>query len=236
MNWPDFSLQHSRQIQRSYLFKNTFMNYDLYVITDENIGSGRTHADIAEQAIAGGADAIQMRDKSCSSSELIRIGRVVREITRRSATLFIVNDHVDVALACGADGVHLGQGDMRTNVARQLTPPGFIIGVSVSTVEEACRAEQEGADYVALSPTFSTGSKPDAGPGHGLLVLREIRKKVSVPVIAIGGIHRGNVGEVIAAGADGIAVISAVVGAADITAAARELKNLINLNKTAGRV
>ena len=211
------------------------MNYELYIITDENIGLQRTHAEISELAIAGGADAIQLRDKSCSSRELIRIGRTVREITRRSSTLLIVNDRLDVAFACGADGVHLGQGDMRTDVARQIAPPGFIIGVSVSNVDEACRAEREGADYVALSPTFSTGSKPDAGPGHGLEMLREIRQNVSVPVIAIGGIHRGNVREVIAAGAEGVAVISAVVGAVDITAAARDLKNLIRQCKVAMR-
>ena len=211
------------------------MNYELYIITDENIGLGWTHAEIAGQAIAGGADAIQLRDKSCSSRELIRIGRTIRGITRRSATLLIVNDRLDVALACGADGVHLGQGDMRTDVARQIAPPGFIIGVSVSNADEAFRAEQEGADYVALSPTFFTGSKKDAGPGHGLSVLREIRWKVSVPVIAIGGINRENIPEVIDAGADGVAVISAVVGALDITAAARDLKNLIRQCKAAGR-
>ncbi len=101
------------------------MNYDLYVIIDENVGRGRTHAEIAERAIAGGADAIQLREKSFSSSELIRIGRVIRGITQRSSTLFIVNDRLDVALACGADGVHLGQGDMRTDVARQTHTPGF---------------------------------------------------------------------------------------------------------------
>jgi thiamine-phosphate pyrophosphorylase len=210
------------------------MNYDLYVITDENVGLKRTHAEIAQRAIAGGADVIQLRDKSCSSRELIRIGRVIRVITRRSATLFIVNDRLDVALACRADGVHLGQGDMRTDVARQIAPPGFIIGISVSTVDEAVRAEREGADYVTLSPTFSTFSKPDAGPGHGLGMLREIRRNVSVPVIAIGGINRENICEVIAAGAAGVAVISAVVGAADITAAARDLKNLIRQCKAAG--
>ena len=210
------------------------MNYDLYVITDENVGLKRTHAEIAERAIAGGADAIQLRDKSCSSRDLVRIGRTLREITRRNAILFIVNDRLDVALACGADGVHLGQGDMRTDVARQIAPLGFIVGVSVSTVDEAVWAEQEGADYVALSPTFSTGSKPDAGPGHGLEMLREIQRNVSVPVIAIGGINRENICEVIAAGAAGVAVISAVVGAADITTAARDLKNLIRQCKAAG--
>jgi thiamine-phosphate pyrophosphorylase len=112
-------------------------------------------------------------------------------------------------------------------VARQLAPPGFIIGISVGTVEEAVRAERDGADYVALSPVFSTASKYNAGPGHGLDVLRKIRRKVSLPVIAIGGINRDNVREVIAAGADGVAVISGVVGSPDITIAARELKNNI---------
>jgi thiamine-phosphate pyrophosphorylase len=203
------------------------MTFDLYIITDEHIGREKTHAEIARLAIAGGADAIQLREKNCSYRDLIQTGRVLRGITRRSSTLFIVNDRLDVAIACGADGVHLGQGDMRTDVARQLAPPGFIIGVSISTVEEAMLAEQEGADYVALSPTFSTGSKPDAGPGHGLDMLRTIRRNVSVPVIAIGGINRETIPEVIAAGADGIAVISAVVGALDITAAAHDLKNLI---------
>jgi thiamine-phosphate pyrophosphorylase len=158
---------------------------------------------------------------------LIRIGRTLREITKKSGTLFIINDRLDVALACGADGVHLGQDDICAVVARQLSPPGFIIGVSVGTVGEAVRAEQDGADYIALSPVFSTASKYNAGPGYGLDVLRQIRRNVSLPVIAIGGINRDNVREVIAAGADGVAVISGVVGSPDITIAARELKNNI---------
>ena len=211
------------------------MNLDLYIITDERIGRGRTHAEIAEWAIAGGADAIQLRDKFRSSGELVRVGRTLREITRRSSTLFIVNDRLDVALACGADGVHLGQGDLRTDVARQIAPPGFIIGVSVSAPEEVLQAEREGADYVALSPIFSTGSKADAGPGHGLEMLREIRKNVTIPVIAIGGITRENIRDVFAAGADGVAIISAVVGASDITAAAHDLKALVPSRKGRGK-
>ena len=203
------------------------MKYDLYVITDEAIAGGMSHAGIARQAIAGGADVIQLRDKVCGCRELIRIGRTLREITKKSGTLFIINDRLDVALACGADGVHLGQDDICAGVARQLSPPGFIVGISVGTVAEAVRAEQDGADYIALSPVFSTASKYNAGPGHGLDVLRQIRRNVSLPVIAIGGINRDNVREVIAAGADGVAVISGVVGSPDITIAARELKKRI---------
>jgi thiamine-phosphate pyrophosphorylase len=207
------------------------MDLDLYIITDEMIGGGRSPAEIAQRAIAGGADVIQLRDKTCSPLALLRTARYLRTITRKSGTLFIINDRLDVAIACGADGVHLGHDDMPISTARQLAPPGFLIGVSVGTVGEAVQAEREGADYLALSPIFSTASKDDAGPGRGLDRLREIRRAVSIPLIAIGGINRQNAGDVIAAGADGIAVISAVVASPDIMAAARELKDLVQESK-----
>ena len=203
------------------------MNLELYIITDEAVAGGRSHVEIARSAIAGGADAIQLRNKECGDRELCRIGKTIRAIDRQTGTLFIVNDRLDVALACGADGVHLGQGDLRADVARQLAPLGFVIGVSVGNTGEALAAEEAGADYVALSPVFSTTSKGDAGQGLGCEVLREITSRVSIPVIAIGGITCDNVRDVIAAGADGVAVISAVIGQPDITAATRELKDLI---------
>ncbi len=204
------------------------MNFDLYVITDETIAGGRSHAEIARLAVLGGAGIIQLRDKGRSCAGLTAIGREIAAITREAGATFIVNDRLAVAIQCGADGIHLGQDDMPVATARQLAPPGFIIGVSVGTVEEAMAAEREGADYIALSPTFSTTSKDNAGPGLGPGRLREIRRAVSIPVIAIGGISRENVRDVIAAGADGVAVISAVVACPDITAAAREFKELIH--------
>jgi len=207
------------------------MKFDLYVITDEEVAGGLSHAEIARQAIAGGADVIQLRDKACGPGELLRIGRIIRKITRKTGTPFIVNDRLDIALACGADGVHLGQDDMGASVARQIAPPRFIIGISVGTLEEAVRAEQEGADYIAVSPVFPTKSKNDAGPGHGLDLLKEIRQNITIPVVAIGGINAGNVNDVIEAGADGVAVISAVVGDPDIKAAARDLKAKIRKSK-----
>jgi thiamine-phosphate pyrophosphorylase len=207
------------------------MNFDLYVITDEVIAGGKSHAGIAQRAVLGGADIIQLRDKTLSGRELDVVGREIAGITRKAGAVFIVNDRLDVAIACGADGVHLGQDDMRISTARQLAPPGFILGVSVGTVEEAAAAERDGADYIALSPVFSTASKENAGPGYGLDRLREIRRAVSLPIIAIGGISRQNVDDVIAAGADGVAVISAVVASPDITAAARELKGLVRESK-----
>ena len=207
------------------------MAYDLYVITDEALAGGLSHSEIARRAVAGGADVIQLRHKVLGGQELVRIGREIRAITKPAGALFIVNDRLDVALACEADGVHLGQGDIGPGIARQLAPSGFIIGVSVGSLEEALRAEAEGSDYVALSPVFWTPSKTDAGPGHGLGRLRKIRDAVKIPVLAIGGIGTGNARDVIRAGADGIAVISAVVSAPDITGAARNLKSLIRQAK-----
>jgi thiamine-phosphate pyrophosphorylase len=209
------------------------MNLDVYVVTDETVSGGRSHAEIARLATAGGADVIQLRDKGRSCSELVRIGREIGVITRGAGAGFIVNDRLDVAISCGADGVHLGQGDVSCGVARQIAPPGFIIGVSVRSVAEARDAEREGADYVALSPVFATRSKPDAGPCHGLGLLREICSSVSIPVIAIGGIGPENAGMVIDAGADGVAVISAITGAPDITGAARQMMAVVAEKKDA---
>lgn len=211
------------------------MDLDLYVITDEKIGGGRSHAEIAARAIEGGADVVQLRDKYCGKASLRRTGQQIREIATESGTLFIVNDMPDVALSCKADGVHIGQGDIRVEAVRRLAPRSFVIGVSVGSVREAVEAEDGGADYVAVSPLFATSSKDDAGAGHGLATLREIRESVSVPVVAIGGITKENVPSVIAAGADGIAVISAVVAQPDIAGAARDLKTRIAAAKRESR-
>lgn len=203
------------------------MAYDLYVITDRRIARGLSHAEIARRAVSGGADVIQLRDKTLSSRAMIQAAWEIRSITRETGTCFIVNDRIDIALAAGADGVHLGHEDLPVISARRIAPPGFIIGVSIGTVAGAVSAVSAGADYIALSPTFDTASKEDAGPGYGLQTLREICETVSVPVIAIGGINPGNLAGVIAAGAAGIAVISAVVASEDIAGAARNLKELI---------
>ncbi|AGB02014.1 thiamine phosphate synthase [Methanoregula formicica] len=209
------------------------MKLDLYVITDEGLAGGLPHSEIARRAVLGGADVIQFRDKTLTSREMVRVGREIGEITRKAGTLFIVNDRLDIALTCGADGVHLGQDDMGCGTARQLSPAGFIIGISVGSVDEALAAEQQGADYVAVSPVFPTGSKADAGPGYGLATLKDIRSAVSILVIGIGGIGPANAADVIGAGADGIAVISAVVSQPDITAAARRLSAIIAASKRA---
>lgn len=211
------------------------MAYDLYVITDEQIGRGLSHVELARRAVAGGAETIQLRDKGLSGRALFDVALAVREVTSDAGALFIVNDRLDVALAAGADGVHLGASDLPIEHARRITPPGFIIGASVGSVATAVSAAEEGADYVALSPTFATGSKDDAGPGHGLAMLAAVRAAVPLPLVAIGGITAANVGDVIAAGADGVAVISAVVGEDDVTAAARDLRARIAAAKARDR-
>lgn len=207
------------------------MIYDLYVITDEKLSQGRLHYEIAEQAILGGVDVIQLRDKECSCADLIASASAIRNLTKKNNTLFIVNDRLDVALITGADGVHLGQDDISLEQARRITPKEFIIGISVGSIEEAVRAEMDGADYIALSPTFTTPSKENAGPGHGLCMLTAIRSQISIPLLAIGGITCSNVTEVILAGADGVAVISAVVSSRDIKSAVREMKIAITAAK-----
>ena len=211
------------------------MAYDLYVITDEQIGRGRSHTALAEMALRGGADIIQLRDKRMDSTSLYRTATEIVALTRDAGACFIMNDRLDLALAAGADGVHLGQQDMPIAEARRIVPRNFIIGSSVGSVEEAIEAEISGANYLALSPIFATTSKDDAGCGHGLSTLGAIRAATRLPLVAIGGITRENIGSVIGAGADGAAVISAVVGEDDVAAAAAELKRKIAAAKYPGR-
>ncbi len=203
------------------------MRYDLYVVTDEKLSRGLSHADIARQAVEGGADVIQLRDKDLQGKEFFEAACTIRTITARTGALFIVNDRLDIAIASKADGVHIGQQDIPLSVIRPLAPHPFIIGVSVSSLQEAINAEKGGADYVAVSPVFSTGSKGDAGPGLGLKLVREISDALSIPVIGIGGIHMENAGDVFNAGAVGVAVISAVVSQDDIILAAKAFKSRI---------
>jgi thiamine-phosphate pyrophosphorylase len=203
------------------------MEYGLYVVTDEKLSKGLTHTEIARRAIAGGADVIQLRDKTCDCAYLYRCAEEIRDIAREAGMPLIVNDRLDVALQTGADGVHLGQADTPLKFARRVAPKGFVIGVSAGKMQEALDAERDGADYIGLGPIFPTASKSDAGEACGLGLLREVKSRVSIPVVAIGGIGAGNAADVIRAGADGIAVISAVVSQDDIAAAARSLKAII---------
>lgn len=200
----------------------------LYVITDERVGRGRSHLQVAEAALRGGADALQLRDKAASGGRLYEVALELRKLTREAKVPLIVNDRLDVALAADADGIHVGREDLPAPVVRRILGPGKILGVSAETVEEALQAEKDGADYVGVGPVFEArGTKEDAGEPVGLERIAQIRRHCGLPIVAIGGINAENARMVREAGADAAAVISAIVGADDIELAARRLKRLL---------
>jgi thiamine-phosphate pyrophosphorylase len=211
------------------------IRYGLYVVTDEKLSCGLTHSEMARLALEGGADVIQLRDKEMEGRKLLEHAVEIRKLTRKAGALFIVNDRLDIALASKADGVHLGQEDMPVKAARKLCPKRFIIGVTAHDVAESVRAEKEGADYIGLSPIFQTGSKGDAGTACGVAMIRKVKEKLWIPVVAIGGIGPSNAEEVLEAGADGLAVISAVVSQKDVAGAAKRLKALIEKSSAESR-
>lgn len=204
------------------------MDLTLYVLTDRLV-SGRPHEEQVAHAVRGGATAIQLREKALPVKDVVAIGRRIADICKRWGVLFIVNDLADVAVACGADGVHVGQDDLPVPVARQVMGRGRIVGASAGTVAEARQAAAEGADYLGVGSVFATSTKPDAGEPLGPSALAEIIHAVRVPVVGIGGITAENAAEVIRAGAAGVAVIAAVVGQDDIVAAARRLRERIDV-------
>ncbi len=199
----------------------------LCVITRRVERLGREHRDVAAAALEGGARLIQVRDKELSTRRLFEVVLDIRPLVRAAGARLIVNDRVDIALAAEADGVHVGDEDLPAAQARRLLGPEAIVGVSVASAAEARAAEAAGASYVSVGPIFATGSKPDAGRPIGAAAIGEIKRAVDVPVLAIGGIRRDNAAEMIRAGADGVAVISAVAEAADMVCATAELLRLI---------
>lgn len=202
----------------------------IYVITDEQLAPGRTHVDIARAALEGGASVIQLRDKTSRDEYLIEAGREILKLAARATVPFIVNDRLEVALACGADGLHIGQGDMPASEIRRLIP-GKILGVSVATVDEAKRARDDGADYLGVGPIFSTSTKADAGAPISSCHIPLLKAVSGLPVVAIGGINANNLIEVARAGADSAAVISAVVCAEDMVDATRSLVEIWEAGK-----
>jgi thiamine-phosphate diphosphorylase len=205
----------------------------LYVITDPHLGGG--HLMGARAALQGGARIIQLRDKEATTRQLVEYAQSLRTLTREYGALLIINDRLDVALAVEADGVHLGQDDLPVALARRIAGERLIIGVSAETVEEALRAEADGADYLGVGPMFATDTKPDAGVPVGPERLRAIKERVSIPVFGIGGITLQNAPQVLMAGADGICVISAIFTAPEPVQATRQLVALCAQNETPPR-
>lgn len=195
----------------------------LIVITDRDLPAGRGLVETVEAALRGGAPSVQLRAKADSGREMTELARELRRVTRAVGALLWVNDRVDVALAVGADGAHLGEDDLPLAAARGIVPPGFLLGRSVDSVERARDAQREGADYLGVGCVYATASKPDAGDPVGLARVAEIAAAVRIPVVGIGGIGVENAAEVVRAGAAGVAVIREVMHARDPGVRVREL-------------
>jgi thiamine-phosphate pyrophosphorylase len=202
-----------------------------YFITDASLSRAGNLADVAA-AVAAKVSVVQYREKSASARQMCEEARELRKICR--SVTFLVNDRVDIALAVEADGVHLGQEDLPYAVARKLLGNGKIIGLTVHNLAEALVAQSLGADYLGVSPIFATTTKGDAGPPGGLALLKEIRPRVSLPLVAIGGITLNNAPEVIRAGADVLCAISAVVTQADVQKEIEKFQELFR--QTGGQV
>jgi len=196
----------------------------LYVVTDTVIQNRFTHEELAGQAARGGARVMQLRDKKPGSGTLFDTAARFVEVCREAGAISIINDRADIALASGADGVHLGLNDLPVDIAREVLGPDKIIGGTASTIEEALRVEQLGADYVGFGHIFETPTKKKEYAPRGTGYLKKLCEAVSIPVVAIGGIDAGNIRKVVDAGADAVAVCRAVCAAENPESAARSLQ------------
>jgi thiamine-phosphate pyrophosphorylase len=198
-------------------------DFDLYVVTDRQLTAGRPLRLVVEAALRGGARAFQLREKDLSPRQLYPLALELRQLTQAYGASLLINDRVDVALAVGADGVHLTTTSLPATVTRQLLGPGRLIGVSTHSIAEAQTAADQGADFIVFGPVFYTPSKAPYGEPVGLDALRAVRAAVAIPTLAIGGVKKANLDQILAAGADGVAVISAIISADDPTAASQDL-------------
>lgn len=199
------------------------IDYTLYLVTDRELMSCETIEQSVERAIAGGATVVQLREKNASSREFYELAVRVKKITEPCQVPLIINDRIDICIAAGADGVHLGQKDIPCDIARRILGSEKIIGVSAATPEEAAKAERDGADYLGVGAVFSTSTKTDTRPVTPEII-RNIRAAVTIPFVVIGGINSGNIETLSGLGINGAAVVSAVVAQPDIEKAARKMR------------
>lgn len=206
--------------------REQFLRVDLYPVTCERLSAGRSNFELLEAAIRGGARIIQLREKERTTGELTRMALRFREITAEAGMLLIINDRVDIALAVGADGVHLGQEDLPLAAARRIAPE-LLIGISAHSREEALEAQAEGADYVNIGPIFPTRTKEGVSRFLGPEAIPEIAAGLTIPFTVMGGINGANIGGVLAQGARRVAVVTAVTGADDMAGAVSALRERI---------
>lgn len=200
----------------------------LYLVTDPVLHGGRGVLPTVREALEAGVRFVQLRDKNASTGDMLRSALELKDLCIRHSAWFVVNDRIDVAMASGAHGVHLGQSDMPAGKARALMGPGAVIGVSTKTPEEAARAYTDGADYIAANLVFPTETKRDAGEPLGLQAVEELSEVCSLPLIAIGGVNPDNTGMLIDAGCSGVAVVSAIMNADDPAAVVKQFLAALN--------
>ena len=200
----------------------------LYLVTNQASLGRHTLQDVVQAAVQGGVSCVQLREKSLSSRDFFAQAQALMALLRPLGVPLIINDRIDIALACGAQGVHLGQSDLPVAAARALLPPAVFIGWSVETMDQVAQSAQLPVDYLGVSPVFATPTKTDTALPWGLKGLQDIRAQTALPLVAIGGIHAGNAAQVLAAGADSLAVVSAICSAEEPRLAARQLRSLID--------
>ena len=211
----------NREIRRQ-----KFLQTDLYPVTCERYSAGRSNLEVLDAAIRGGAGIIQLREKECTAGELYRMALRFRKVTADAGMLLIINDHVDIALAVDADGVHLGQEDLPLAAARAIAPD-LLIGISTHSRKEALEAQREGADYVNIGPIFPTGTKEGVNRFLGSEAIAGIAAGLEIPFTVMGGINGANIDQVLAQGARRVAVVTAVTMADDMAQAIASLREKI---------
>jgi len=203
----------------------------LYLVTDQPSLKGRRLIDVVQSAVQGGVTCVQLREKQLCSRDFYAQAVALMDLLAPLNIPLIINDRLDIALACGAHGVHLGQSDLPVAAARKLLPPGVFIGWSVETIEDVAHSATLPLDYLGVSPVFATPTKTDTVTPWGLEGLQRIRAATDLPLVAIGGIHLGNAAEVMRAGAHSLAVVSAICSADDPRAASQQFRGLIDAHE-----
>lgn len=206
--------------------KEKLKNIDLYFITDSGL-TRKTIIEDVESALRAGVKIVQYREKNKNTGAMIKEAEKIGRLCKKNSAIFIINDRVDVALAVDSDGVHLGIEDMPYHTARKLLGHNKVIGLTVHDTREAVEAERFGADYVGVSPVFETRTKSDAGIPGGLKLIKEVKEKIKIPFVAIGGINETNIKDVIGAGAKSAAIISAIVTESDVEEECRKFRKII---------
>lgn len=200
-------------------------DFDIYLITDRMKTDGRDLKEVIREALKGGIRGVQLREKDLSTRDLLRLAAEIREITGKAGARLLINGRIDICLAVEADGVHIGKESIPTNIARDILGRERIIGVSTHGLAEAKEAEMQGADFITLGPIYYTESKAQFGNQLGTDMIKNARRRISIPIFALGGIKLDNIKPLVETGAYGIAMISAIMSARDITGTAQEFVN-----------